>query len=233
MSSISTSQQSVPSTSSLRHPLAQALLLLTFTTGLIDATCYLGLGRVFAANMTGNIVLLGFGIAGSVGLPVVAPLVSLGAFLVGAGLGGLLASRLGAHQRRHFATAIALETALLAAATLVVAIVAVHAGAATGDAVIALLALAMGIRNSTVRTLAVPDLNTTVLTMTLTGLAAESRLFGGSGKGTLRRGSAVISMLLGALTGALLLKTSLTLVLIVATVLAAVTTLGYRALTDE
>jgi uncharacterized membrane protein YoaK (UPF0700 family) len=233
MSSISTPQQSVPSTSSLRHPLARALLLLTFTTGLVDATCYLGLGRVFAANMTGNIVLLGFGIAGSVGLPVVAPLVSLGAFLVGAGLGGLLASRLGAQQRRHFATAIALETALLAAATLVAAIVAVRAGAATGDSVIAILALAMGIRNSTVRKLAVPDLNTTVLTMTLTGLAAESRLFGGSGKGTLRRASAVISMLLGALTGALLLKTSLTLVLILATVLAAVTMFGYRALTDE
>lgn len=232
MSSISTSQQSVPTTSSLRHPLVRALLLLTFTTGLVDATSYLGLGRVFAANMTGNIVLLGFGIAGSVGLPVVAPLVSLGAFLLGAGLGGVLASRLGEVQRRHFATAIALETALLAAATLVAAIVTVHAGAASGDAVIALLALAMGIRNSTVRTLGVPDLTTTVLTMTLTGLAAESRLFGGSGKGTLRRSSAVISMLLGALTGALLLKTSLTLVLIVATVLAALTILGYRALTD-
>jgi uncharacterized membrane protein YoaK (UPF0700 family) len=232
MSSISTPQQSVPSTSSLRHPLVRALLLLTFTTGLVDATCYLGLGRVFAANMTGNIVLLGFGIAGSVDLPVVAPLVSLGGFLLGAGLGGILASRLGGEQRRHFATAIALETALLAAATLLAAIVAVHAGAATGDAVIALLALAMGIRSSTIRTLAVPDLTTTVLTMTLTGLAAESRLFGGSGKGTLRRGSAVISMLLGALTGALLLRASLTLVLIVATVLAAVTILGYRALTD-
>ena len=57
---------------SVRHPLTRALLVLTFTTGLIDAVSYLALGRVFTANMTGNVVLLGFGIAGIGGLPVVA-----------------------------------------------------------------------------------------------------------------------------------------------------------------
>ena len=51
--------------------------MLTFTTGLVDAVSYLGIGHVFTANMTGNIVFLGFGIAGSGGLPVIAPLVSL------------------------------------------------------------------------------------------------------------------------------------------------------------
>src|SRR5712671_5503314 len=75
---------------SIQHPLARALLVLTFTTGLVDAVSYLGLGHVFAANMTGNIVFLGFGIAGSGGLPVVAPLVSLGSFLLGAAGGGVL-----------------------------------------------------------------------------------------------------------------------------------------------
>ena len=73
---------------SVRHPLTRALLVLTFTTGLIDAVSYLALGRVFTANMTGNVVLLGFGIAGSDGLPVVAPIVSLAAFLIGARWGG-------------------------------------------------------------------------------------------------------------------------------------------------
>jgi len=73
---------------SVQHPLARALLVLTFTTGLVDAVSHLGLGRVFTANMTENIVFLGFGIAGSGGLPVVAPLVSLGSFLLGAGGGG-------------------------------------------------------------------------------------------------------------------------------------------------
>jgi len=66
---------------SIQHPLARALLVLTFTTGVVDAVSYLGLGHVFTANMTGNIVFLGFGIAGRGGLPVVAPLVSLGSFL--------------------------------------------------------------------------------------------------------------------------------------------------------
>jgi uncharacterized membrane protein YoaK (UPF0700 family) len=45
---------------SVRHPLTRALLVLTFTTGLIDALSYLGLGRVFTANMTAKVVLLGF-----------------------------------------------------------------------------------------------------------------------------------------------------------------------------
>lgn len=69
---------------SIKHPLVQALLVLTLTTGLVDAVSYLGLGHVFTANMTANIVLLGFGIAGSGGLPVLAPVISLGAFLIGA-----------------------------------------------------------------------------------------------------------------------------------------------------
>src|SRR5215203_5959718 len=69
-----------------------ALSLLTLVTGLVDAACYLGLGRVFTANMTGNVVLLAFGAAGAQGLPVLAPTVSLLVFLVGATAGGRLAS---------------------------------------------------------------------------------------------------------------------------------------------
>jgi uncharacterized membrane protein YoaK (UPF0700 family) len=216
---------------SIRHPLTRALLLLTFSTGLVDAASYLGIGRVFAANMTGNIVLLGFGIAGAGGLPVVAPLVSLGGFLLGAGIGGVLASRL-THHRRNFLAALGIETALLLGAAVVAAAIHVRAGAFSGDVVIALLAFGMGVRNSTVKKLAIPDLTTTVLTMTLTGLAAESRLFGGTGAGTVRRAAAVGSMLLGALTGALLLKTSLALVLVVAAALAGGTLLASRRLAD-
>ena len=74
--------------------LPPALLALTFVTGLIDAASNLGLGRVFAANMTGNVVLLGFGLTDAAGLPVVAPIVALVAFLAGAAVGGRLALRL-------------------------------------------------------------------------------------------------------------------------------------------
>src|SRR5437867_9685930 len=96
-----------------------ALIALTFTTGLIDAVSYLGLGRVFTANMTGNIVLLGFGIAGSGGLPVVAPVVSLGAFLAGSAVGGVLAARTADRHARHVARALGIETGLVLAAAIV------------------------------------------------------------------------------------------------------------------
>jgi uncharacterized membrane protein YoaK (UPF0700 family) len=214
---------------SIRHPLARTLLVLTFSAGLIDAVSYLGIGHVFTANMTGNIVFLGFGIAGGTGLPVVAPLVSLAAFLLGAGAGGILASRMADRRSEHLARALSMETLLIGAAAVVTAAADVHADAVSGDLVIALLALSMGLRNATVRRIAVPDLTTTVLTMTLTGLAADSPLFGGSGKGSTRRIAAVLTMLTGALVGALLRKTSLFLPLVVAAALACLSLVMYRS----
>src|SRR5271155_4425741 len=103
---------------SIKHPLARTLLVLTFTTGLVDATSYLGLGHVFSANMTGNIVLLGFGIAGAGGLPVISPIVAATAFLLGAGLGGRLA-RTTHRPRTSFAVTVALEASLVALAALI------------------------------------------------------------------------------------------------------------------
>jgi uncharacterized membrane protein YoaK (UPF0700 family) len=217
----------VPAVRSIRHPLARALLVLTFSTGLVDAVSYLGLGRVFTANMTGNIVLLGFGIARSGGLPVVAPLVSLGAFLAGSAAGGTLATKVGDRHAQHLARALWIEIGLILVATIVAAAADVRPSTFAGDAVIATLALAMGVRNATVRRLGVPDLTTTVLTMTLTGLAADSRVAGGSGQGSVRRISAVLAMLCGALAGALLLKISLVPPLLGAAALALLVALVY------
>jgi uncharacterized membrane protein YoaK (UPF0700 family) len=212
---------------SVRHPLARALLALTFTTGLVDAVSYLALGRVFTASMTGNVVLLGFGITGSGGLPVVAPIVSLGAFLIAAGVGGVLVRRMANRHLALVARALAIETCLLAIASVVAAATTVHPGNASAYALIVLMASAMGVRNAVVRSIAVPDLTTTVLTMTLTGFAAESRLAGGSGKGSVRRLTAVIAMLTGAVAGALLLKSSVFAPLGLAAVLALATWLVY------
>jgi uncharacterized membrane protein YoaK (UPF0700 family) len=212
---------------SIRHPLARALLVLTFSTGLVDAVSYLGLGHVFTANMTGNIVLLGFGIAGSGGLPVVAPLVSLAAFLAGSAAGGVLAARIGDRHARHVGRALGIEVGLVLAAAIVAAAADVRPSTFAADAVIAMLALAMGVRNATIRRLAVPDLTTTVLTMTLTGLAADSRIAGGSGGGSVRRISAVLAMLCGAVAGALLLEISLVPPLLVAAALAILVALVY------
>ena len=134
-----------------RHPLARALLVLTFTTGLIDAVSYLGLGRVFAANMTGNRVLLGFGIAGSGGLPVVAPLVSLSAFLLGGVAGGILARKVGESTSLPCRPIPRDRGGLIALATIVAAAVAIRPRSVAADVVIAMLAFAMGVRNATVR----------------------------------------------------------------------------------
>jgi uncharacterized membrane protein YoaK (UPF0700 family) len=167
----------------IRHPLSLALLALTFSTGTVDAVSYLGLGHVFTANMTGNVVLLGFGIAGAGGLPVVSPIVSMGAFALGAGVGGVLVRRLGGRHRVHLAAALGAETALLAGATILAAAARPHLSTFPGDATIALMAAGMGTRNATVRNLAVPDLTTTVLTMTLTGLVRTRSSPAGPGRG--------------------------------------------------
>jgi uncharacterized membrane protein YoaK (UPF0700 family) len=128
----------------------------------------------------------------------------------------------------HVARALAIEVSLLAVAAGVAVAVDVRPNSASGDIVIALLAFAMGVRNATVRRIGVPDLTTTVLTMTLTGLAADSPLAGGDGKGSVRRIAAVLAMFGGALTGALLLKTSLVLPLVAAAGLALATWLVYK-----
>jgi uncharacterized membrane protein YoaK (UPF0700 family) len=173
--------------------------------------------------MTGNIVLLGFGIAGSGGLPVLSPIVSLAAFLLGAAIGGRLAMATVRSRPEHLARALAIEVGMVGAAALLALAIDIRPGQLSGNLVIALLALAMGVRNSTVRRIGVADLTTTVLTMTLTGLAADSPLAGGSGAGSLRRVIAVLAMLCGAIAGALLLKTSLAVPLAAAAVLALLT----------
>jgi uncharacterized membrane protein YoaK (UPF0700 family) len=212
---------------SVRHPLTRALLALTFTTGLVDAVSYLGLGRVFTANMTGNVVLLGFGITGSGGLPVVAPIISLVAFLAGAVVGGILAKRLLVRHPEHLGAALGVEASLLVTAAIIAAAISIHERAFSSYVLIALLALAMGVRNATVRKIGVPDLTTTVLTGTLTALGADSPLTGGTGRGLTRRVATVAAMLAGAIAGALLLKTSLVLPLVLAAVLGLVTWLVY------
>ncbi|MFE1320931.1 YoaK family protein [Kitasatospora phosalacinea] len=211
-----------------RHPLALALFGLTAVSGLIDAVSYLGLGHVFTANMTGNVVVIAFALAGAPGFSVPGSLTSLAAFLLGAVLAGRLAARhTPARRGRWLRTAVVLEVVLYGAAAAVVAARGADGSAQYG--VIALVAVAMGIRNGTVRGLGVPDLTTTVLTLTLTGLAADSRPAGGTAPRQRRRILAVAAMLAGALPGAVLvLHGQLAWALAASAVLAGVTVLLYR-----
>src|SRR5439155_20814044 len=90
----------VPRRGSRHGPLPPLLVGLTFVTGLVDAFSYLLLGHVFVANMTGNVVFLGFALAGATGFSIPASLVALGCFASGAIIGGRVASSLGDHRGR-------------------------------------------------------------------------------------------------------------------------------------
>ena len=176
--------------------------------------------------MTGNVVLLGFGISGAPGLPILAPLVSLASFFLGAVVGGRMANRTPA-KISHLSLSMQVEIGVLLAAVVWTLVVDVEPGHVSAGVTIAMLAFALGVRNATVRRVKVADLTTTVLTMTLTGLAADSPLAGGDGRGSWRRGGAVVAMLLGAIAGGLLVKAHLSLAIALAAALAILTWLVF------
>jgi uncharacterized membrane protein YoaK (UPF0700 family) len=206
----------------LNFTLPLLLYIATATTGLIDAISYLALGHVFTANMTGNVVFLAFAVAGAPGLSITRSLTALVSFLIGALIGGRAAARLSERVRPNWiTTALIMESVLLLVATLAAAI---NFRNSSGSAlplysIIVLTALAMGIRNATVRKMAIPDLTTTVLTLTITGFAADSRFAGGTSPRWRRRLLAVLLMFAGAALGTLLLRHSLVLPLATATLL--------------
>ena len=134
-----------------------ALLTLIAVTGLVDAVSYLRLGRVFVANMTGNVVFLGFTADPHSGLSAAASIIAIAGFVLGALAGGRAAHALAAARPgRWLAITFAAEAVILG-------LVAVLTGTSVlpfaGDgrfATIALLAAALGVQNSTVRHLGAP-----------------------------------------------------------------------------
>ncbi len=187
-------------------PLSLVVTLATLTVvgGFLDAVSYLGLGHVFTANMTGNVVLVGFAAAGAPGFSVPANLCALGCFAGGAVLGARVDRLVGSH-RTTLVAEMALEGFLISVAAVVSACV---TGIGTGwprYTIIAVLSLAMGMRNVSVRRVGVDGMTTTVLTTTLTGLISDSALAGGTSPNTARRATSVLCMFAGALAGAALL----------------------------
>src|ERR1700745_2826362 len=197
-----------------------ALLGMTAVTGLVDAVSFLSLGRVFTANMTGNVVLLAFAIARVAGLSIARSLTALLAFLVGAILGGRAMARTNPDSQIRFAAqAFLLEAAFLFAASLsaIGYRIDLMEHSFQPFALIALTALAMGTRNAAVRKLAIPDLTTTVLTLTITGIGAASSLANGNNPRLARRVESVAAMFLGAALGALIIRYSISSALWVGT----------------
>ncbi len=204
------------------------MLALTFSTGIADAVGYLGLDRVFTGNMTGNVVILGMGLAGADDLPVVGPLLAFATFLAGAALGGLV-------LRKDDVGWTGRTTACFGTVAAILVVLAVLLAATAGDmahgvqlTVTGLLAAAMGLQAAAARHLAVKEITTVVVTSAITGLAMDSRLVGGHGRHVWRRVAAILLLSAGAGVGALLLQVDLALgVGVSAAIALAVTLLGH------
>jgi uncharacterized membrane protein YoaK (UPF0700 family) len=196
----------VPDRHGRNGPLPPLLISMTLVTGLVDAFSYLVLGHVFVANMTGNIVLLGFALAGAPGFSITASATALAAFSAGAVIGGRIGSRRGDHRGRLHSSAAATQALFLAASVILAGFSSSPLTAGFRYALIVVLGAAMGIQNAAARKIAVPDLTTTVLTLTITGIAADSALAGGPGSKAGSRLVPVATMLAGALVGAVLVR---------------------------
>ncbi|BBZ78949.1 membrane protein [Mycolicibacterium anyangense] len=181
-----------------------ALLLLTFGTGMIDAISVLALGHVFVANMTGNVIFLGFWFVPHSGVDMTAAVISFASFVLGTVIGGRFARHLDYEVRVWLTAALGTEVVLLT-------VLAVLAGTGVLDyhdngklVLIAGLAITFGAQNAAARQFGIQELSTTVLTSTIVGIGSESRLAGGRGEREKLRLSVVFTMLAGAAVGATL-----------------------------
>lgn len=210
------------------------LLVMTFVTGFVDAVSYIGLGHVFTANMTGNVVLLGFAVGGVAQLSVSRSFTSLLAFLVGALVGGRIALQKCRSPQRRWLLVAGTSEALMLVLAAILSIGYTHEPPAMRlYAVIILTALPMGLRTATVRRLGVADITTTVVTTTLAGLVSDSPLAGGNNPRFGRRVGSVLTMFAGAALGALLLRVSLALPLAIGGIAVLSATAVYSLLSTE
>jgi uncharacterized membrane protein YoaK (UPF0700 family) len=138
------------------------------------------------------------------GFSITASLAAIASFVMGAVIGGRLGSRFAAHRARLLSSAAIVQGAFLGVGVILAALSDAPVSGGWRYGLIGSLAVAMGIQNATARKLAVADLTTTVLTLTITGIAADSTILGGKGSKAGRRLIAVAAMLLGAVIGAAL-----------------------------
>ena len=187
-------------------PLPIFLVGLTIVTGMVDALSFLRLGEVFVANMTGNIVLLGFDVAGVEGFSAPVHLTALAAFMLGAAAGGRLGAALDHHRGRLVAVVAAAKCGFACTAICISLLMAPPDAPGFRYALIGLLATSMGLQNAAVRRLRIPDLTTTVLTGTITALASDLPVAGANKGQLMRRALSALLLFIGAAAGAAILK---------------------------
>jgi uncharacterized membrane protein YoaK (UPF0700 family) len=179
-----------------------ALLLLTFATGLADSISILVLGHVFVANMTGNVIFLGFWLAPKTSIDLTAVAVALPTFVCTTILSGRLQRLFGERTRPWISTVLATEIALLAALSILAGAGVLHYHDNSKLIMIGVLAVTFGLQHSSARQFGIQELSTTVLTSTIVSLGLDSRLAGGTGEREKLRLSVVFTMCAGALVGA-------------------------------
>ncbi|WP_213815881.1 YoaK family protein [Glaciihabitans sp. dw_435] len=178
------------------------LLLLTASTGAIDAVSYLSLDKVFTGNMTGNVLFLGFALMGVAGIPFLNNAIALLGFVIGSILSGRIVPRGGA---KGFPRASAWLLVAGGALAIVLAVVWTVVGDLPHPVLLTitfLLAAVMGAQVGAVKPIGNSDLSTVVVTNTLANLSRDSRLGGGKGQAWIQRVLAVVAMGVGAAIGA-------------------------------
>ena len=204
------------------------LLLLTFSTGIVDAVSVLVLGHVFVANMTGNVIFLGFWFAPRTVVDMTAALVAFVSFVAGAVLGGRLARHLDDDVRRWLAVALGTEVVVLVALSILTGTGVLDYHDNTKLFLIAGLAVTFGSQNATARQFGIQELSTTVLTSTIVGIGFDSRLAGGTGQRENLRYSVVLTMCAGATVGATMIRWAVAPVIALAAAVVAVSAAIFR-----
>ena len=188
-----------------RHgPLRPLLIGLTVVSGTVDAFSFLLLGRIFVANVTGDVLFVAFGLAGAHGFSVPAALVTLGVFFLGAFLGGRLFTHFGVHRGHLLTVCCVIEAVLFGTATVIASTIDGSPAGGAKYGLIVVLGMAMGLQNALAFKLAIPGMTTSVVTQAITGISAESQIAGGSGSNAGARITSTLALFLGALVGALL-----------------------------
>ena len=198
-----------------------SMLTLSFTTGILDAATYLGLHGVFTANMTGNLIFIGLGIAGEATVPVLRAFLALGGFAVGAAAAGRLLRRTSERPVGDWRVRISILFVAVVLAACAVAHGLGSGSAAVLDALTVALAFAMGVQAMAARRIGVGDVTTVVVTSTLAGLMGENRYTGRKADHALtaRRALAVATMGVGAVVGAFIMRISVEVAIAVPAVL--------------
>jgi uncharacterized membrane protein YoaK (UPF0700 family) len=205
-----------------------ALLLLTFATGLADAISILVLGHVFVANMTGNVIFLGFLLAPKTSIDLTAVTVALPAFVSSTIFGGRLARHFGERTRPWLTIVFGIEIVVLLALSILAGTGLLRYHDNTKLILIGGLAIAFGLQHTTARQFGIQELTTTVLTSTIVGLGVDSRLAGGTGAREKLRISVVLTMCAGAIVGASMSRFVVAPVFTLMAVVVAVTLLIFR-----